>query len=473
MLSIDDIKLYEDSNKEFRISLLMVTNANNYKQVTQVYISPNIERKYHVVQLLIKKGKRFFYGLVVNPKKFIHTSNHLKIYCDMCISRFTALRYLNHICITGFTPVKKAEPQIKTISSELHQRVLKTFKRKPIAVAAIDNTWNMDLVDMSMFAKDNNGFKWMFTCIDIMSRYAWAAPLGSKHKENIVNAFKSIVESSLRKPVKIWVDEGKEFNNYEFKHYFKTLTGNDPDTHIYHTYGKCKTPILDRFHRTLKTNMWKRFTASSTHRWIDMLDDLLKEYNNRVHRMIQMTPIEASKKENESTLLRLQQCKVDSIMWQDPVFKVGDQVRLCKYKNIFAKGYTQNWTTEVFTINDIVKGKPIMYHVKDKSDEVIKGAFYKQELQLTTIVEIKEELVLHDENDSNVFEVDSVVGEKIMWHKIYYKIHWVGYPSSADTWECVKNLGSIADMIHEYRIIHEVDDDSAIGKLRKSNTISL
>jgi hypothetical protein len=326
----------------------------------------------------------------------------------------------------------------------------------------------------------------MFTCIDVMSRYAWATPIGSTHKENIVNAFKSIVESSQRKPVKIWVDEGKEFNNYEFKHYFNTLTGNDPDTHIYHTYGKCKTPILDRFHRTLKTNMWKRFTAANinkiikSHRWIDMIDDLLQEYNNRVHRMIKMSPIDASKKQNEPILLRLQQCKVDSIMWRDPVFKVGDLVRLCKYKNIFAKGYTQNWTTEVFTINDIVSGKPIMYHVKDQQNEIIKGAFYKQELQqVKQVVSEGSELTTFDkdetkldENDSNVYEVDSIVGEKIMWNKLYYKIHWTGYPTSADTWECVQNLESIANMIHEYRVSHEVDNVS-IGKLRKSNTINL
>ena len=71
----------------------------------------------------------------------------------------------------------------------------------------------------------------------------------------------------------------------------------------YSTYGEHKSCVVERFNKTLKTNMWKRFTAENTRNWISILDKLMNKYNNTVHSTIKMTPVEASKPENKIKVL--------------------------------------------------------------------------------------------------------------------------------------------------------------------------
>ena len=111
-----------------------------------------------------------------------------------------------------------------------------------------------------------------------------------------------------------------------------------------------------------------------------MLPKLVKEYNNTKHSSIKMTPIEASKKINEGIVyfnlydgMRQVTSKLK--------FKVGDKVRIFKYKrNVFDKGYTPNWTEELFTIDKIQYTNPITYRLRDLNNEEIKGSFYEPEL---------------------------------------------------------------------------------------------
>jgi len=150
---------------------------------------------------------------------------------------------------------------------------------------------------------------------------------------------------------------------------------------MYSTYSEHKSCVVERFNRTLKEIMWKRFTAENTRNWIDMLDKLMKEYNNRVHSTIGMSPVKASAKENEMLVLQNTIDKTRSIPITKPKFKIGDKVRISRMKAIFEKGYLPNWTEELYVIDKVQKTIPPTYKLKDLLGEEIEGSFYEKELQ--------------------------------------------------------------------------------------------
>ena len=108
--------------------------------------------------------------------------------------------------------------------------------------------------------------------------------------------------------------------------------------------------MIERFNRTIKEKMFKNFSANTTIKFVDVLDLLVDQYNNAIHSSINMTPKEASRKENENKLWRNLYPELGRI-WHAPKFSIGDHVPITKKKKTFDKGYTQRWTEEVFTIS--------------------------------------------------------------------------------------------------------------------------
>ena len=129
---------------------------------------------------------------------------------------------------------------------------------------------------MQEWSEENKGFRYILNVVDVFSKYAWSIPLKDKTGKTVLDAFKQIVESSQRQPTHIWVDQGKEFYNRNMDEWIK-----EKKIIRYSTFGEHKSAVVERFNRTLKTNMWKRFTAENTRNWIDMLDNLLLDYNNK------------------------------------------------------------------------------------------------------------------------------------------------------------------------------------------------
>ena len=126
--------------------------------------------------------------------------------------------------------------------------------------------------------------------------------------------------------------------------------------------------------------MWKEFTVQGNTQYLDILPKILSQYNNTKHSSIKMTPVEASKKKNESTVYFNLYGDMEQLS-SKPRFKVGDRVRISKYKRkVFDKGYTTNWTEEIFLIDKIQPTNPITYRLKDLNNEEIQGSFYEPEL---------------------------------------------------------------------------------------------
>ena len=296
----------------------------------------------------------------------------------------------------------KITPQNEQLADELHQAIIRKFEKRKVHAAFKDNIWGVNLADMQLLSKYNKGTRFLLCVIDIFSKYVWVVPLKDKKGISIVKAFQIILKQSNKKPNKTWVDKGSEFYNAYFK---KWLLDNN--IVMYSTHNEGKSVVAERFIRTLKSKIYKYMTSISKNVYIDKLDDIVDEYNNTYHTTIKMKPIDVK----DNTYINADK----EINNKDPKFKVGDHVRISKYKNIFAKEYRPNWSEEVFVIKNVKNTVPWTYVSNDLNGEEITGTFYEKELQKTNQEEFRIKKVIRRKGD-----------------KLYVK--WKGYNNSFNSW---------------------------------------
>ena len=296
----------------------------------------------------------------------------------------------------------------KALVDEIHKPARRNYPRRKVEIRGLDETWQADLVVMESHSRENKGYKYILTVIDNFSKFAWAKALKNKTGKAVTAALKSIFESG-RAPKNLHVDQGTEFYNKECKDMLKSKNIN-----LYSTFSNLKASIVERFNRTLKTKMWKLFSNRGSYKWIDILPDLISEYNNSIHRTIKMKPKDVNF-ENEYIVKRnFDYSNIKNFI--PSKFKVGDKVRISKTKHIFEKGYTPNWTMEVFTIEKVRPTLPITYKLKDYQNESIAGGFYEHELLKTNYPE-----------DYLIERVIQKKGDKI-------KVKWLGFDESHNSW---------------------------------------
>lgn len=276
---------------------------------------------------------------------------------------------------------------------------------------------------MREFEKQNKGYKYILNVIDIFSKYAWSIPMKNKTGETTLTAFRKITSDSSRIPKHIWVDKGLEFYNKYVDGWLK-----QNGIIMYSTFSEHKSVVVERFNRTLKEMMWKRFTAENTRNWIHILDTLMHEYNNRVHSTIGMIPVKASLRENETKVLQNIISKTRSILKTKTKFKVGDKVRISRTKTIFEKGYLPNWSEELYVVDEVQKTFPVTYKLKDTLGELIEGSFYQQELQ---------------KSQQEIYRVEKVIRKKKMNGAEQALVKWSGYSEKHNQWIPVKDLGKL------------------------------
>ena len=273
---------------------------------------------------------------------------------------------------SGFKKLKNTtKPSSSILADEIHKPIIRKFNKRKVYLQFKDNIWGVDLADMQSLSRKNKSIKYLLCVIDLYSKYAFVIPLKDKKGISIVNALNKIIKQSNRKPNKIWVDQGAEFYNV----FEKWLSDND--TNMYSTYNEGKSVVAERFIRTLKNKLYKHTTAAGKNVYYDVLDDVVNKYNNTKHSTIKMKPIDVG--DNNKRVY------IDEYNEKDCRFKVGDRVRISRYKNIFAKGYTPNWSKEIFIVDKINDTVPYTYNLKDLNDEELIGSFYDKELQKTKL----------------------------------------------------------------------------------------
>ena len=293
----------------------------------------------------------------------------------------------------------------------LHKPTRRRFPRRKVLVFGIDHQWQADLVDVAKLASYNSGHKYILTCIDVLSKYAWAIPLKDKTGKSLVAAFKIIFKSG-RIPIRLQTDKGTEFTNRVFQAFLK-----NHDVHFFTTHNEeTKASIVERFNRTLKTKMWKYFTHRETLTYLDVLDDMVDSYNHTVHRTLGMPPVEVTWA-NQTRLVK----RIYGTSPKKCNLNPGDRVRLVKSKRTFKKGYLPNWTEELFTVVRCMETRPLVYLVKDDHGEVLEGTFYAEELQKV----IKKD---------DVYKIEKILKKRKKGRRVQYLVKWLGYPESFNSW---------------------------------------
>ena len=250
-------------------------------------------------------------------------------------------------------------------SYTLHKPTKRTPLFRRIYTKGIKYLFQIDLVDMSKFADQNDGYHFLITIIDTFSKKAW----GFKLKNKTANSIHQVMKPFLRgnRPQKIEFDQGTEWYNSLF---LKLLAHYK--IKYYSIYSDKKCAIVERFNRTLKTRMYRAFTARGSHRWVDMLQDLINGYNETQHSSTGFAPNDVNRS-NENMVRRILFPKIKKEKrYLKPNFKIGDSVRITRKKSAFQKGYEQTYSYEVFEVAGIKDTYPVTYKLHDYKGEEIK-----------------------------------------------------------------------------------------------------
>lgn len=288
---------------------------------------------------------------------------------------------------------------------ELHRPVRRKFPRRRTIIKGLDDLWQSDLGQLDLYAKSNKNFKYILIVIDCFSKYVWAKPLKTKSGEEVTKAFEDILKEG-RIPKNLQTDHGKEYYNSNFNRLMQKYRINH-----YSTYSQMKAAVAERVVRTLKEKLFQYFSLNGTYKWIDVLQEIVNNYNNRKHSKTKMRPNEINKS-NAKNITAYNHLKIAG----PRRLKIGDIVRISKSKYLFEKGYTPNWTTELFKITKVQITNPVTYLLQDMNEAPIKGAFYEDELQLT--------------KNPDIYLVEKILQRK--GNKV--KVRWLGLDKSYDSW---------------------------------------
>ena len=254
------------------------------------------------------------------------------------------------------------------------KQVKHKFQRRKVMVPCCNYLWQIDLLILSKYKRFNSGYSCLLNCIDAFSRYAYSVPVKKKTAVEICEAFQKILNLNEGKCRFIESDSGTEFKNKRFQ---QLLTQNG--IKIYFNYSDKGACIVERFNRTLMTRIYKYMLHNNTKRYVDVLDDIVKSYNESFHRTIKCSPSEVNEY-NEADVWR--NINKDILCGQHQsraVFKEGDYARVKESKGTFTKGYEQCFSNKVYRIQEVVKSIPVTYKLCDGDNNIL-GTFYKEEL---------------------------------------------------------------------------------------------
>lgn len=302
------------------------------------------------------------------------------------------------------------------------------FHRNHYILNNLDQYWESDLIVMpGHYAEHNDGVKYILIVIDCFSKYLFATPLKRKTTEAIIEGFKKIFEKTSRRPDRLASDKGGEYDSRKFRKFMKDNditynTTNNPDT-------KCS--IAERAIRTIKGKIFKYLTYKNTYTYVDVLDKIIKGYNNSFHRTIKMTPNEVNDCNILQVYRNIRESQKVPVKRKKPKLKIGDYVRITKSKGVFSKGFETNWGEEVFRIDSIVKRNPPVYYLIDLAGEKITGTFYEAEVQKLNF------------DESAARAIESIIKTQRKGKSVQYFVKWRGYPSKFNSWIDAKTVQSI------------------------------
>lgn len=265
----------------------------------------------------------------------------------------------------------------RLIVEELHKPARKIFPRRKTVIRDFYDYFQADLMEFQPYANLNKGYRYILVVINCFSKYIWTRPLKTKTGLDVSKAMEDILKSAGYTPKNLGSDMGSEFKSSHFKSLMNKYKINN-----FFIYSNKKAAIVERVIRTIKNSIYKQFSIQGNYKWIDILQEVTKNYNNTKHTTTRMKPADVK----SDTVLNVY--NAPKFAPKKPKLKLGDTVRINKYKGVFSKGFEINWSTELFKIEKINNSNPVTYILKDMNNQPIKGCFYEYELQKTKFPDI-------------------------------------------------------------------------------------
>jgi hypothetical protein len=269
----------------------------------------------------------------------------------------------------------------KQTTNQLTSRVV--GKKKYAAIYSESrHAYQIDLTFLPLYKNQNSGFYVLFTAINVNSRKAYAYYAKNKRMDTMLAILREWKQDVG--PIEtITCDSGNEFVNREAQEWFQ-----QQNIGTYFVVGDSrKLGIINRFHRTLKEKLLRYFTATNNYRWVDVLAQIIHNYNNTQVRTIGMTPNEAEQGLNMEVIMQ-QRREQNEAMQAKSTINVGDWVRLKNERRLFEK-MQLNYSPEIY---QVVKVNKASVNVVSEDRTITFSAVKKDQL----IVINKVEAATHD-----------------------------------------------------------------------------
>ena len=269
-----------------------------------------------------------------------------------------------------------SQKNIKIFINEIYSKPpRKYYPTNKTDVYYIDDIWSLDILDLKDYGTNNNrGYRYVLVTIDNFSKYGWTTPLKNKNAQTIKDSFENILIISKRKPNLIESDRGKEFYNNIFQEFL-----NKNNIKLYSRNSSYGAVFAERFNRTIRDLLKRPVFERGDSNWIDVLQSITNQYNNKVHSSTKLTPKDASLKKNEGFVYKN---LLDKRKKVKPKFQINDLVRTADLKKTFSKGDTTNWSYKLYKITEIVNDTIPAYKIDNLSERYNESLLKKTDLTL-------------------------------------------------------------------------------------------
>ena len=260
----------------------------------------------------------------------------------------------------------------------VNRRIVKrTFPRRRVIARFPFDVFMADLIEFPQYKFHNRGFRFVLILIDVFTKKLYTAPMKKKTKEQSAQAFEMILKDFDEFPINLVTDRGLEFYNRDVRKIFDSYGINHYSTP---TKTKWKASVAERVIRTIKSRLFKYFKVFQTKNWVDVLQKFTNNYNDTPHSSHGLSPNDVSSENRDLVYKRLYPNHTLTIVCK---LKEGDKVRKLRDKTLFEKGYTENWSEEIYKISKARQSNSVCwYKIENLAGEEQEGIWYYYQLNL-------------------------------------------------------------------------------------------